>query len=79
MVSWKLRRSWSTSALLPAVVLRVFVADETLRLEIENPGVAGVIEPGAGGYRLELVQLLAAHWGVNRRENTNVWFEMKRA
>jgi hypothetical protein len=47
----------------------VFLADETLRLEIENQGVAGVIgskrptESPAGGYGLELVDL-AARWAT---------------
>jgi anti-sigma regulatory factor (Ser/Thr protein kinase) len=68
------------------VRLRVYLAPETLRLEIENAGTAGVVttrraaEPAAhGGYGLELVDLLAASWGVNRNHNTNVWFEMARA
>jgi anti-sigma regulatory factor (Ser/Thr protein kinase) len=68
------------------VLVRVYLAAETLRLEVENPGTAGVVAsspPGPwsreGGLGLYLVDLLAARWGVNRTGSTNVWFEMGRA
>jgi anti-sigma regulatory factor (Ser/Thr protein kinase) len=68
------------------VLVRVYLAAETLRLEIENPGTAGVVAsspPGRGhdrdGYGLDLVDRLAARWGVSRADSTNVWFEMGRA
>jgi anti-sigma regulatory factor (Ser/Thr protein kinase) len=69
-----------------AVLVRVFLAAETLRLEIENPGTAGAVaslpagrRSGRGGFGLELVDRVAARWGVSRGHNTNVWFEMGRA
>jgi anti-sigma regulatory factor (Ser/Thr protein kinase) len=68
------------------VRLRVYLAPETLRLEIENPGTAGVVATRrprgpapTGGFGLGLVDLLAVRWGVSRNHNTNVWLEMARA
>jgi anti-sigma regulatory factor (Ser/Thr protein kinase) len=68
------------------LLVRVYLAASTLRLEIENPGTAGVVasrplarKPRRGGFGLELVDLLAARWGVSRGQATNVWFEMARA
>jgi anti-sigma regulatory factor (Ser/Thr protein kinase) len=68
-----------------SVLLRIFLATESLRLEIENSGTAGVVaanrtgrESGQGGYGLDLVELLAARWGVSRNRSTSVWFEMAR-
>jgi hypothetical protein len=67
------------------VRVSVYLAADTLRLEIENPGTAGVVAScppdrghRAGGFGLELVGLLAARWGVSRTASTNVWFEMGR-
>jgi anti-sigma regulatory factor (Ser/Thr protein kinase) len=67
------------------VGVRVYLAAETLLVAIENPGTAGVVAPspadrrsGRGGYGLDLVDRLAAHWGVSRSGSTNVWFEMGR-
>jgi anti-sigma regulatory factor (Ser/Thr protein kinase) len=69
-----------------SVLLRVFLATDTLRVEIENSGTAGVVaanragrESGQGGYGLDLVELLAARWGVSRNRSTSVWFELTRA
>jgi anti-sigma regulatory factor (Ser/Thr protein kinase) len=68
------------------VVVRVYLAAETVRLEIENPGTAGVVaasRPDRGfrrdGFGLELVDRVAASWGVRRTTGTSVWFEMGRA
>jgi serine/threonine-protein kinase RsbW len=65
------------------VVVRVYLAADRLRLEIENPRTAGVVarrDPDlGGGFGLELVELLATRWGVNRARSTTVWFEMPRA
>jgi anti-sigma regulatory factor (Ser/Thr protein kinase) len=68
------------------VLVRVYLATDTLRLEIENPGTAGVVAARVpdqrsrpGGFGLYLVELLAARWGVNRNRDTSVWFEMARA
>jgi anti-sigma regulatory factor (Ser/Thr protein kinase) len=68
------------------VLLRVSLATGTLRIEIENAGTAGVvarrlpdIHASPGGFGLYLVDRLAVRWGVDRRLNTSVWFEMARA
>jgi anti-sigma regulatory factor (Ser/Thr protein kinase) len=68
------------------ILLRVDLTAQTVRLEIENPGTAGVIasrsadrEHGRGGFGLELVDLLTTRWGVSRDQSTNVWLEMGRA
>jgi anti-sigma regulatory factor (Ser/Thr protein kinase) len=68
------------------VLVRIYLTADTLRLEIENPGTAGVVaatpranQPRRGGFGLELVDLLATRWGVSRDRSTNVWFEMTRA
>jgi anti-sigma regulatory factor (Ser/Thr protein kinase) len=67
-----------------AVLVRIHLAAEILRVEIENPGTAGVValkspDPRAGrGFGLQLLELVATHWGVSRGHNTTVWFEMAR-
>jgi anti-sigma regulatory factor (Ser/Thr protein kinase) len=65
------------------VLVRVYLAADRLRLEIENPGTAGVIASRPpdrrGGFGLDLVDLLAASWGVSRNGSTNVWLELARA
>jgi anti-sigma regulatory factor (Ser/Thr protein kinase) len=64
------------------VLVRVYLAADTLRLEIENPGTAGVVVsrlPGRAGFGLDLVNRLAVRWGVSRDRTTSVWFEMDRA
>jgi anti-sigma regulatory factor (Ser/Thr protein kinase) len=70
-----------------AVRLSIYLAAHTLRFEIDNPGTVGVVaraprpagQPRAGGFGLELVERLAARWGVSREHSTNVWFELSRA
>jgi anti-sigma regulatory factor (Ser/Thr protein kinase) len=69
-----------------SVLLRVYLATDTVRLEIENAGTAGVVAghrskrpTDSGGFGLELLDLLAARWGVNRSHDTIVWFELRRA
>jgi anti-sigma regulatory factor (Ser/Thr protein kinase) len=68
------------------VLVNIHVAADTLRFEIDNPGTVGVVAPAPparqprhGGFGLELVDLLAARWGVSRSASTNVWFELSRA
>ena len=67
------------------VLVRIYLAAETLRLEVENPGTAGVVasngpDPVDGrGFGLQLLELLASRWGVSRGHSTSVWFEMARA
>ena len=69
-----------------SVFVSVYMATDRLHVEIQNPGTAGVVaasragrESGHGGYGLDLVNLLAARWGVVRNRDTSVWFEMARA
>jgi anti-sigma regulatory factor (Ser/Thr protein kinase) len=69
-----------------SVLVSVYLATDRLRLEIQNPGTAGVVaasragrESGRGGFGLDLVDLLAARWGVLRNRDTSVWFELARA
>lgn len=56
-----------------------------LRVEVRDPGSAGVIAPrgsdrgSGGGFGLGLVELLSTRWGVNRTGGTHVWFEMDAA
>jgi anti-sigma regulatory factor (Ser/Thr protein kinase) len=69
------------------VLVSIYLAADTLRLEIDNPGTVGVVapaprpadEPRRGGFGLELVDILATRWGVSRSDSTNVWFELSRA
>jgi anti-sigma regulatory factor (Ser/Thr protein kinase) len=67
------------------VLVRVYVASDVLRVEIDDPGSTGNVarhrpdrEAGRGGFGLNLVDLLAASWGVSRNHRTNVWFETSR-
>jgi anti-sigma regulatory factor (Ser/Thr protein kinase) len=65
------------------VRVRVDLGAEALRVEIENPGTAGTVgvrSPDArtGGFGLQLVEDLAACWGVARTHSTTVWFESAR-
>jgi anti-sigma regulatory factor (Ser/Thr protein kinase) len=56
------------------------IADGTLRLEIRDAGTVGDVAPRPagedGGFGLQLVDALAAHWGVLRDERTCVWAEL---
>ena len=68
------------------VLVRVYLAADSLRLEIVNPGTAGVVtarqpdqQSRSGGFGLDLVDRLTASWGVRRNGGTNVWFEMGRS
>ena len=68
------------------VLVSIYLATDRLLLAIQNPGTAGVVaanrvgrESGEGGYGLDLVNLLAARWGVMRNRDTSVWFELERA
>jgi hypothetical protein len=51
-------------------------------LQVGNPGRAGAIaqrDPAPridGGSGLQLVEMVAARWGVNRSADTHVWFEL---
>jgi serine/threonine-protein kinase RsbW len=65
-------------------IVRVYLADEAVRVDVENPGTAGVVAPNGSdprigrGFGLELVGDLAVRWGIRRDRNTHVWFEIER-
>jgi anti-sigma regulatory factor (Ser/Thr protein kinase) len=67
------------------VFVRVHLGAEALRIEVENPGTVGIVtmrptDPrSGGGFGLQLVEFLAARWGVRRAHSTTVWFELGRA
>jgi serine/threonine-protein kinase RsbW len=68
------------------VLIRVYVAADSVRLEIVNRGTTGTVtarppdrRSRGGGFGLDLVNRLTASWGVRRDGSTNVWFEMGRA
>ena len=67
-----------------SVLVRIHLAAESLRVEIENPGVAGVVAlhrpdlQTGGGFGLQLLELVATRWGVRRGQGTTVWFDMAR-
>ena len=62
------------------LTLSVFAVDGVVRVEVEDRG-QGVVrrraaDPRRGGFGLQLVELLAARWGVNHERGTRVWFEL---
>jgi anti-sigma regulatory factor (Ser/Thr protein kinase) len=56
-----------------------------VRVEVRDPGMAGVVAPRVpdrehgGGFGLQLVDMIATRWGVNRTGGTHVWFEVDAA
>jgi anti-sigma regulatory factor (Ser/Thr protein kinase) len=62
--------------------LAVQLREGALRVEVRDPGTTGVVAPRepdreyGGGFGLQLVDLIATRWGVNRTGGTNVWFEV---
>jgi serine/threonine-protein kinase RsbW len=63
------------------VSVRAVVGEETVRIEVRDPGNNGEPAPRApgpfgGGYGLYLVERLAKRWGVDRRDGTLVWCEL---
>jgi anti-sigma regulatory factor (Ser/Thr protein kinase) len=58
------------------------LTDGVLRLEVEDPGTVGHVarrtpDPDhGGGFGLNIVDALAALWGVQRDESTLVWVEL---
>ena len=53
-----------------------------LRVEVRDPGTNGHVAPRkpdrerGGGFGLQLVDMIATRWGVNRTGGTHVWFEV---
>src|SRR5215212_5876313 len=67
------------------VGVQVSVADERVRVEVSDagrgfsPGQAPMPRPdGTGGWGLQLVDRVAASWGVHVNTRTCVWFELAR-
>ena len=62
--------------------LAVQVSERAVRVEVRDPGTAGVVAPRVpdreygGGFGLQLVDMIATRWGVNRTGGTHVWFEV---
>jgi anti-sigma regulatory factor (Ser/Thr protein kinase) len=63
------------------VSLHAWVRDGLVRVEVRDPGRNGPVRmrepaPHDGGYGLLLVQRLSRRWGVERNDETVVWFEL---
>jgi anti-sigma regulatory factor (Ser/Thr protein kinase) len=60
--------------------IRSVAADDVVRVEVEDRGQGAVrrraADPKKGGFGLELLDLIAARWGVNQDHGTRVWFEL---
>ncbi len=54
--------------------LKVECRRGALRVEVRDPGTADVVAPREPG--LQLVDRIAARWGIDRTGGTNVWFEV---
>jgi hypothetical protein len=57
------------------------ISDGVLRLEVDNPGAAGIIaapDPDSeqSGFGLRIVETLADTCGVSREGHTRVWAEL---
>jgi anti-sigma regulatory factor (Ser/Thr protein kinase) len=68
-----------------ALRIAVQLREGAVRVEVRDPGTTGLVarrEPDreyGGGFGLQLVDMLATRWGVNRTSGTNVWFEVDAA
>lgn len=63
------------------VSLHAHVEDGLVRVEVRDPGRGGPVrkrDPNGqqGGYGLALVERLSRRWGVERSDETVVWFEL---
>ena len=88
LVSELVTNSVRHSAVAPGdgvvVVVRVLLEKTVCRLEVEDPGRAGVVAPrppdlqSGGGMGLNLVQSLSERWGVERvaKGGTRVWAQL---
>jgi anti-sigma regulatory factor (Ser/Thr protein kinase) len=67
-----------------SVIVRVRLTDSIVRLEVSDPGCAGVIAPrapdleGGGGFGLNLVGRFSERWGLERvaAGGTRVWAQL---
>jgi anti-sigma regulatory factor (Ser/Thr protein kinase) len=57
-----------------------FALNGVVRVEVEDRGEGPVrrraADPLDGGFGLQLLDLLAARWGVTHEQGTRVWFEL---
>lgn len=66
----------------PGAPVRITAAalDGRVRVEVKDQGHGHprgrVPDPVAGGFGLQLVELIADRWGVDREHGTQVWFEL---
>lgn len=66
----------------PGAPVRISAAagDGLLRVDVEDEGHGEVCrrpaDPDEGGFGLNLVDLLAARWGISHEHSTRVWFEL---
>jgi anti-sigma regulatory factor (Ser/Thr protein kinase) len=60
--------------------IATFAVNGLVRVEVEDSGRGTVRrrapDPRSGGFGLELVELIAARWGVSQEHGTRVWFEL---
>lgn len=84
VVSELVTNSLRHGGLPDAANVRVFadLTDGVLRLEVEDAGTAGTVTRRApnrnrgGGFGLNIIDALAARWGVQRDRGTLVWVEL---
>jgi anti-sigma regulatory factor (Ser/Thr protein kinase) len=87
VVSELVTNSLRHAGLADAATVRVFAqfVDDALRLEVEDGGTGGAVRRRApnrdrgGGFGLNIVDALAARWGVERDRGTLVWVELATA
>jgi anti-sigma regulatory factor (Ser/Thr protein kinase) len=60
--------------------VRAFAMNGVVRVEVEDRGRGAVRRRAphhrTSGFGLEIVELLAARWGVNHEHGTRVWFDL---
>jgi anti-sigma regulatory factor (Ser/Thr protein kinase) len=65
-----------------AVRVSAALADDVLRIEVEDEGTSGAVRQRApnrnrgGGFGLHIIDALALRWGVERGTGTLVWVEL---
>jgi anti-sigma regulatory factor (Ser/Thr protein kinase) len=68
-----------------ALQVSAHMVDGALRLEVDDPGGAGIIAPrdpdfeDGGGFGLQIVHTLAKRWGVSQDDGTRIWVELASA
>lgn len=85
LVTNSVRHSGATAG--ASVGVRVQLTDSVVRLEVSDPGCAGVIAPrapdleGGGGFGLNVVRTFSERWGLERiaAGGTRVWAQLAHA